>query len=225
MSPIPFPRDQGSSYKIGPVFDTPTNILVDIETLGTTPGSVILAIGATTFLHPGIEPREFYMQISVDDSKDEGFNIDDKTLEWWKLQDQEVYEEATCGVDSVRLVLNSFSYWLESITDTPILWGNAARFDLGLLEAAYNKLDLEVPWEFQNEMCYRTLKNLYAGLAPKVPRFGTAHNALFDAISQAQQAESIYSYAKDHIALPGTKGTKNSVIPEELIPMQESEEL
>jgi hypothetical protein len=175
-----------------PLYDRPINIMIDLETLGTKPGCTILSIGATVFLEA--ERSQFYMKIDPINSETYGFVEDPKTMDWWYEQDALVRQEAFSGEDTVIKVLVCFTRWLESLTDNPIIWGNSASFDCKILEKAYEYLQLETPWKYSNEMCYRTLKNLFAGAVPIVLPQGAAHNALDDAINQANQAEIIMSY-------------------------------
>ncbi len=193
MNPIEDAVEESSeNHSVIPMYDRPINIMMDLETLGTDPGCTVLSIGATVFLEE--KRNQFYMKISRTSSAAFGFYEDPKTLEWWSTQDTAVFEEACSGEDSVAKVLVCFTRWLESITATPIIWGNAASFDCGVLAAAYSNLGMEKPWSFKNEMCYRTLKNLYTGCVPVVIPVGVAHNALDDAINQANQVEVILAY-------------------------------
>lgn len=90
----------------------------------------------------------------------------------------------------IQQALRLFTEWLGGTTNVAV-WGNGAKFDLSILEAAYMTvpmfgLGVGVPWNFRKEYCYRTLKNLRPEC--QVTRRGTAHNALDDAINQAAHA-------------------------------------
>jgi exodeoxyribonuclease VIII len=65
------------------------------------------------------------------------------------------------------------------------VWGNGSDFDNKLLSTAYEKIGWKhlIPWNFRNNRCYRTVKNLYPSV--KMKRSGDHHNALDDAKSQA----------------------------------------
>lgn len=61
-------------------------IMVDLETLGTAPGSVILSIGAVRFdVEEGLLD-EFYVNIDVESSQRLGLTIDGATVMWWMKQ-------------------------------------------------------------------------------------------------------------------------------------------
>ncbi len=161
------------------------NVMLDLETFGVAPGCIILSIGACTF---DMRTR-FYSQISVNDSRDKGFveNID--TLRWWHKQDPRAFAEATGGTLSVLEVLNKFSDWMQSLEDSKNIqiWGNGADFDLPILGAYYDQLDLKRPWAPFSGRCYRTLKTLLPHIIPP-EKNKMKHSAIEDAIYQAQHA-------------------------------------
>lgn len=66
------------------------DIMVDIETLGTKPGCVILSIGAVQF-NPFSDElgQEFYNNINADDAERKGFFKDARTVDWWSKQSPE----------------------------------------------------------------------------------------------------------------------------------------
>lgn len=83
-------------------------------------------------------------------------------------------------------VLSNFNIFLDSCCDkdSRLLWGNGSDFDNVILASAYRSCNLEVPWKFWNNRCYRTVKALRPDI--KIHRSGTYHNALDDAVSQAE---------------------------------------
>jgi len=154
--------------------------MLDLETLGVRPGSVLLAIGAVKFNDKGISDR-FYERIDVASSTAVGMVMDPSTVMWWLRQSDSARAEVTKPGKPLAQVLTAFTQWLNS-TELEI-WGNGAAFDNVLLRAAYDRAKMPHPWVFTKDRCYRTLKSLY----PHVPmeRTGTHHNALNDAESQA----------------------------------------
>ena len=178
--------------------------MIDLETLGTKPGCKILSIGAVVFnpmepLRLYAQPVEniFYSSISTE-SQYTILTTDPSTLEWWSVQDDAAREEAFSGVLPIGEVLANFTRYLNmqllitGLTKKDLyVWGNSASFDLKILEAAYDKCCLPVPWNYSNEMCFRTLKKLSATKAPAF--VGVKHNALADAINQADHAIEIFT--------------------------------
>jgi hypothetical protein len=45
---------------------------------------------------------------------------------------------------------------------------------------------MEVPWKFWNSRCFRTYKNLPGAKSVRAPDAGIKHNAMADALTQAQ---------------------------------------
>lgn len=165
------------------------NVMVDLETMGNTPGCAIISIGAVEFSEEGLG-SEFYCTIDLEDSVKCGLHIDVSTLKWWLAQKPEALSEAMKGELSLSQALTSFRGWLDdNDLRGAAIWGNGSDFDNVLLSRAYAAISMELPWKFYMNRCYRTLK----GLSPqvKLQRVGTFHNALDDAKSQALHAIQI----------------------------------
>ena len=62
-----------------------SNLMLDIETLGTGPNSVILSIGAVEFDETGVISK-FYEAIDPESCTDWGLQIDARTVLWWMDQ-------------------------------------------------------------------------------------------------------------------------------------------
>ena len=161
------------------------DVMIDIETLGTKPGAVILSIGAVMFGPAGLGAT-FYAPVSLTSCTDVGLSIDASTVAWWMRQSDAARAAAFApGAAPVTEVLIRFAAWLNGRgAEHP--WCHGATFDVPLLCAAYEACHLVVPWWYASVRDTRTLYDL-AGL--KVDRSeGTHHNALDDAIAQAKTA-------------------------------------
>ena len=78
-------------------------------------------------------------------------------------------------------------------TDNYEVWSNGADFDVPMLAHAYTQVGIEIPWKFWNARCFRTWKSLPGSKNVKLPPMaGVKHNALTDAVTQAQHAIDIY---------------------------------
>lgn len=169
------------------------HVMVDLETLGVEPGCSIISLGAVTFNERPFS--SFYENISRSHNKELGFVEDLDTLLWWDKQADSARTEAFSGTAPIESVLRRFAGYLGVLreTRTPILWGNAATFDLKILEFAYKHCGIAVPWEFRSERCFRTLKGVFPQIV--APLFdGLKHTALADAKHQAAHAEAIFDY-------------------------------
>ena len=163
-------------------------VMVDLETLGTGPNSVIISIGAVKFdPDTGEIGDEFYAVVDQQSCLDLGLEKDPATVEWWSKQSaaaqEAVFNRPGYHIAQVLEIFGSF------VNKNTPLWGNGADFDNVIIANAYRKLKQETPWKFWNNRCYRTMKNLF----PRVTmmREGTHHNALDDAKFQAKHLIAI----------------------------------
>lgn len=159
------------------------DIMIDLETLGTKPGSAIVALAAVTS-HGG----EFYRVVVVESCVKAGLTIDPSTVQWWLQQNDQarsIFRESTTKeplADVLQQFCDGVSEMRQQDKDLRF-WGNSAAFDLGLLGDAYDAAGIARPWKFWEECCYRTLKNLRRDVKPTAFD-GTQHNALHDARHQ-----------------------------------------
>lgn len=179
--------------------DTDTErVMLDIETLGTTPGAAVVAVGAAKFTvdqlnrstPPGKTPYEiiedtYERTISISSCEEAGLTLDGDTVEWWLSQDDEA-QATIIGGDELESVLTDFSEWLEGVDE---IWGNDPAFDCVLLSAAYDAVGVEKPWDYSQRRCYRTIKEL--GEKPSIDQTGTKHSAVDDAVYQARVAAEL----------------------------------
>ena len=171
------------------------NVMLDLETLGTKPGCVILSIGAVSFNPNTGLGDTFYVEIYGKSCLEAGLTVDPDTADWWETREPRVkklLERRGSAGESTNLgkALSMFQAWFLDKGQNVQVWGNGADFDLPILSAAYQKCGFtNPPWQPYNGRCYRTLKNLYPGV--KLDRTGVHHNALDDARSQAEHAMQI----------------------------------
>jgi len=166
------------------------DVMIDLETLGTQAGCGIVSIGAVPFDEFDVSDNTFYKTITQESNAAAGLGRSNETMAWWHKQSPEaravLSDPAATGI---ARALTSFSEWLAGIGSDVRAWGNGADFDLPILGGAYNAVGLPVPWKPYNGRCYRTVKNGYK--AVKLQRKGTHHNALDDAVCQAQHLVDI----------------------------------
>lgn len=170
------------------------DVMIDLETLGTAADSAILSLGAVVFdpATDKISDDAYYATISLDSNLSSGRTISQDTVSWWMKQSpgaQEIFHTK----DKLPLseVLEEFSDWLADKEYT--VWSNGADFDLPMLAHAYARAGMKVPWKYSNTRCFRTLKNLPGANKAKLPAQVNAHNALADAVWQAQALQAYYS--------------------------------
>ena len=181
------------------------NIVLDLETLGFRSTSAILSIGAVILDTETLDVGEkFYVMVTQRSCWEAGLTVDMSTITWWALQsdmaktvlrstsDEGDNGEAT-SLSNALLQLTQFM--AEHADPKAEVWGNGSDFDNAILANAYSAVRVDVPWKFWNNRCMRTLKSV----VPKevwsiVERKGLHHNALDDAIHQANIIAMCLSY-------------------------------
>jgi len=171
-----------------------TDIMLDLETLGVSPGSVVLSMGAVAY-----DPRapwdsdtgqelartyRFMRKISLEDCCAQGLVIEPGSIRFWMSQSDEAREEAFSGKMLLKNALLDFSDWFGRLpSDGPVkVWAHGAPFDPALLKAAYKAVGLEEPWEFRELRDTRTVFDL-AGITYK----GTRHHVIEDCLDQCRK--------------------------------------
>jgi hypothetical protein len=156
------------------------HLMVDIETLGTTPGSSIIALGALLFdPHSTTAPeRTFYLEFCRESCRSLGLHEEPETLAWWKEQIQPIPQ----GTTPIVKGLNAFLLWISnSGCHINGVWANSPSFDIVLLTHALRLIGREWPLKYSLERDVRTVRNL---ILPGVQLHNT-HNALSDCFTQA----------------------------------------
>lgn len=174
-----------------------THCMIDLETLDTVPGGVILSIGAVCFNVDGLLPNSvFYTVLNTDSCTKVGLYTSVQTLDWWANQSEEarkVLIDARFSSSSDQLLfgLGKFSGYLDRFNPAGI-WGNGSDFDNAFLSVAYSKAGLPPPWAHRKNRCFRTLKSLVGSNVVKPDENGVHHNALDDSKYQAHYAVSMF---------------------------------
>jgi exodeoxyribonuclease VIII len=166
------------------------DVMLDLETLGTKPGCIVLSVGAVAF-GPDRLGDEFYAVLNVEQQEAEGLTRDPATCAWWEKQSKKarrIFSEPQIDLGEALTDFSTFCARLGAPSKIR-MWGNGSDFDNPILQAVYEAASRKQPWGTYRNRCYRTLK----GLAPSVGlvRGGTHHNALDDAKTQAAHAVRI----------------------------------
>lgn len=163
------------------------DIMVDLETMDRRPTAAIIAIGAVEFnIATGKKGEVFYRTVNLDSSVAAGCTLGADTIVWWMKQGDTARQALTRNAQPLAQVLDDFSAWLAGCGTTNDLrmWGNGPSFDNAILGNAYRAVSIEQPWPYWGDRCFRTAAAMYATIE-KRKRDGTHHNALDDAIYQA----------------------------------------
>lgn len=168
------------------------HLMIDLETMGVRSNSSIVSLAAVEFdLETGETGEEFYKNVSLQSCVDLGLKIDPDTVMWWIKQSEEARTSLISGKSyDIRDVLNHFSVFCDSEYQ---VWGNSARFDLGILANAYEMVGIQVPWNQFKERCVRTLASLEPTIKKNHVHKGTDHNALSDCYKQIGYCSKIWN--------------------------------
>lgn len=179
------------------------NVMIDIETFGTTSFSSVVSIAAVQFdIERGWYGQEFYTEISPESCLAMGLHEDEETIDWWQHTNPgELYNIRKRGIP-LELAIVHFDSWFRSRNDVALVkvWGNSNRFDLGLIENIYTVGGASIPWSFKNERDVRTLVSFAPEIKDEEPAVGMAHNALDDCKFQINYCAKIYRKIKNSLS-------------------------
>jgi len=160
-----------------------SDLMIDIETLATTPDSTILTIGAQGFdpFSTKFTDVTYYRRLTTDSQEGRAvdYTPDTGTVAWWGKQTEEAQEEAM-GDGPDRVDIKTALTELSKIAWTHSrVWANGTTFDMVILEDAFREHEIPVPWKFWEVMDARTIYKLTGAKA-----LGNNHNALADCVNQ-----------------------------------------
>ena len=157
-------------------------LMLDFETLDVAECPVILSMGAVVFNENGIIDC-IYEKIDKQSCLDLGCTISQETVDWWEQQTEAARAAAFGGKTNIGYAMGMLVD-LYKKHECEEIWSKGAIADIRWANNILDKLGLQKPWKFWEEMCFRT----YLKYSPKVDfqPSGEAHNALDDATNQAK---------------------------------------
>lgn len=181
------------------------HIMLDLETLGNESDAVILSIGAVRFNPGQVEsyeemtapfmgvPRTFYTTVSIESCLKSGLKPTGSTIQWWMQQSPAAKQGVFKGTKPLAVALDEFASFAQG---AKALWGNGATFDNVIIEnawrAAFDTSVKPFPIAYYHHYCFRTLKSIVPKEKLPMIRYGTSHNALDDAVTQAIHCQKLY---------------------------------
>ncbi|WP_337264372.1 MULTISPECIES: 3'-5' exonuclease [unclassified Serratia (in: enterobacteria)] len=177
------------------------NLMIDLETMGNKPNAPIVAIGAV-FFEPatGKLGQQFYTAVNLSSELEAGAVPSGDAINWWLMQSTEaraaITSDQAIPIGDALLTLSDFVTFSCEQQKYLKVWGNGAAFDNVILRGAYDRCGMLPFWNWFNDLDVRTMVMLgrQIGFDPKrdLPFDGDRHNALADAIHQAQYVSAIY---------------------------------
>jgi hypothetical protein len=171
--------------------------VIDLETLGTKPGSVVLSAGITVFdrdkqqsfdelVTQGIE-----IHFDIEVQFERGLRSDPKTIQWWSEQAPEALAALQ---DRPKIHPRDFYEALEPLGNLHTLqkmrwYARGPSFDHSILDAMLDQFNVTPPYKFWMQRCTRTfcdekgIEKHHIDL--NRPSQMTAHCALHDAAYDA----------------------------------------
>lgn len=165
------------------------HLMLDLETLGTDYGDLVLCAGLVFW-----EEKDLYRHLfkfNMQQSKADGFKVNPRTLEWWGKQKINHMQFDEPDVDN-RTVCKEISDVIKRMKPQTV-WGCGPQFDLILLEAYFKFYGVDLPWSYKQERCFRTMRELFGSCAEDLVFEGTEHDPIDDATYQIKALDKIMS--------------------------------
>jgi hypothetical protein len=169
------------------------HMMIDLETLATTPRAALLQAGWAVF-DPEGEDIVFSEQFNVNIDSCVAFEgeIADATIRWWLTQSPQARSSvATTGArvtDVMRDLVVSYRHY-----NCKALWSHGAVFDTPIVDHYIRRgLLEEPPWKFWEIRDTRTLFWLASLAGWRQEKRETAHTAETDARIQATDVQSAF---------------------------------
>jgi hypothetical protein len=190
----------------------PKQIMIDIETMGTSADAPILSIGAVEFdILTGETKSEYYRHVDFI-SAFHNRQPDPDTMRWWLTQSDEARQALVDESDTVDIVtaLKDLQQWVLSVIELDTvnvnndkfkrveMWANDPDFDLTILASAFKQYHIAIPWPFWSGRSCRTVCAMLDGIYRRsnYPREGTHHNALDDTKYQVLYVSEMWCHAR-----------------------------
>ena len=169
------------------------HVMIDIETFGTKPWSVIRSIGAVSFDPRDPQdtyPHEFYVNVDRVSSEAAGMVVEKSVEEWWTRQSQEAQHAFDGKQETIEDTLDMLSRWYRS-TGATTIWAHGSAFDFPILDTAYSfVMNSKPPWHYRRVRDTRSAYHVLGFDYDSMKREGVYHNALADCKHQTSALKS-----------------------------------
>lgn len=157
------------------------DVMLDLETMGTSHIAPIIQIGACYFdRETGELGRRFKSNIKLSSAMEAGMVPDADTIAWWMQQSEEARSSVMSNGLVLHTVLSRLNDFLEGGEQ---LWSHAT-FDAVILTNAMKLCGMWPKISFRGMRDIRTLVDLAGIDIYEMPRVGTHHDALDDCYYQ-----------------------------------------
>lgn len=175
------------------------HLMIDLETMGNKSYCALMSIGAVFCdINTGETGAEFSVRVDLQSCLDRGLKVNADTLYWWLEQSEQARKNISEGEkEELSAALHKFTLWVKHNCPENVeierlyVWGNGSKFDLGILEDAYDVCNMKYPFAFWNERDVRTA----SGIGPEIKRNlkfeGTAHKEVDDCKHQIKYVSEV----------------------------------
>ena len=173
-------------------------MMLDLETIGTTPRAVVLQAGWCIF-DTGAElpgpPRG--SNVDIDSCIRNGGEVTDGAVRYWLRQPELARESVAAEGQGIEFVLASLvgEYIEEGCAE---LWAHSPSFDVVIVEHYMRQLGIAVPWTYKGVRDTRTFwaaAELSGWRRPGLQGL-VSHIAWEDAVAQAHDVQSAYRHLR-----------------------------
>jgi hypothetical protein len=155
-------------------------LMLDIETLGNTPGSIVFEVGAVLFDEKGVLDT-FHAFMPVAASAHRGFTIALPTLSWRADNGRSLNDIIT--MSGLEGSINDTMLRLAKFMDGVEQFWSKGNFDYPLMARYFDSCNLNTPWKYGQVRELRTMLSEFGIVTPKAD---ISHNALEDALQQVE---------------------------------------
>lgn len=173
------------------------NLMVDLETLSLSNDACIVSAGLVVFSSTKILETYSAGIKDLEDQVRKGSHISPDTVIWWLKQSDAARHSLIRSIEGPSMVapiktielLNNISVLF---VNCKAIWSKDSCFDINILERAYQRYELPIPWKYHQRRCVRTLFEEW----PQVPKVmpTVKHDPLDDAKAQTTTILNIWKH-------------------------------
>lgn len=173
------------------------HLMLDLETLGTTPKACVTSLAVVQF-DPDTSKTgaQFYKTIDLESAM-AGREISSSTLKFWFKQDPRLQQQTFSGSEMTACVLSDlckFIWDLKLNYDNIRVWGNGSSFDITIIEDLFRHYGMNAPWPFWGHRDCRTIEDAAYGKVHRrdFSREGPTHHPLYDCLFQIEYVSAMW---------------------------------
>lgn len=138
----------------------PTDVMLDVETLGTDGMFTVLNVTFVPFnIKNGEQWNPFSINIDVKDSEKLGFKSDEDTKTWWKNQNQEIFKKLNENTESIENVTNKIQQFINK--NKFVRFWASAPLDYQAISNLFSSVGKKNPIDHKKKFCTRTVRMLH----------------------------------------------------------------